>query len=305
MKIVTYTKISRFFAFPFVVNLFLCFASLNAQEILLQNTKDYKSYYYEVYQADRLFNQGNYSEALLRYKAASQMVNFVETPILKKFLEAAKKANDQSLEKEYESLIEIQKNTPAEYAHLGPTLDELIAEDQKVRKKKQKLVNYYWKNKDNKSVMNSSKFQKAKKAEEEWRRTDSLNIQILLSMFEEHGFLDESKIGYDRYYNIVFPLLFHFDKDTNNLVLQPILDEALEKGQINPYSYAIILDRHLNSCQLPQKYYAWPILSSDPQLSEEEIDQINKLREDLGLFRDEIVITETKGHWIVSYKPKE
>ena len=193
MKIFTYTKIRILFAFPFVVAFFSCLASLNAQ--------DYKTYYYELYQANRLYNQGNYSEALLRYEAASQMVNFVETPHLKKFLKAAKKTKNQSLQKKYESLIERQKKTPAEYAHLGPQLDRLIAEDQRVRTKKQKLIKYYWKNIDNKSVMNSSKFLKAKKAEEDWCRTDSLNIQILLSMFEEHGFLNESKIGYERYYN--------------------------------------------------------------------------------------------------------
>ena len=106
-------------------------------------------------------------------------------------------------------------------------------------------------------------------------------------------------------YNIVFPLLLHFDKDTNNLVLQPILDKALTKGQINPYTYALILDRHLNSCQLPQKYYAWPVLRSDPKLSEEDIKQINKLRKSIGMYEDEIVIKETRGHWMVSYKPKE
>jgi len=152
--------------------------------------------------------------------------------------------------------------------------------------------------------MNSSKFLKAKKAKEEWSRTDSLNIQILLSMFEEYGFLDESKIGSERY-KTVFLLLLHFDKDTSNTVLQPILDKALANGQITPSHYALILDRHLYACKLPQKYYAWPMLRSDPKLSIEEIKQINNLREDIGIYSNEIIISETRGYWQVSYKSRE
>ncbi len=303
MKIFFSTKIRMFFALPFIVAFFSGLVSLNAQNIVSQNSQDYKIFYYEVYQADRLANQGNYSEALLRYEAASQKVNFVQTSYLKKFLKAAKKAENKPLQKKYESLIERQKKTPAEYAHLGPKLDSLYAADQGVRKKQQRLINYYWKNIDNKSVRNSSKFLKGKKAQEEWSRTDSLNQQILLSMFEAHGFLDESKIGYERYRSI-FILLLHFDTDTNNSLLQPIFDKALAKGQINPYTYALILDRHLNSNNLPQNYYAWPDLRSDPKLSEEEIKQINNLREDIGMYHDEIIIEETRGDWRVTYKSK-
>ena len=133
------------------------------------------------------------------------MVTFVQTPYLVKFLKTAKKAKNKPLQKKYESLIERQKKTPAEYAHLGPKLDRILAEDQRVRTENQRLIKYYWKNVDNKSVVNSSKFLKAKKAEEEWSRTDSLNIQTLFSMFEEYGFLDESKIGTVSYTHLTLP----------------------------------------------------------------------------------------------------
>ncbi len=303
MKIFACNKFLVFFALPFTVIFFSCLVSLNAQ-VVLSNTQDYKNFYFEVKQGHLLYEQGNYSEALLRYEAASQMVVFVQTSFLKKFLDTAIKAENEPLQKKYASLIERQKKTPAEYAHLGPKLDSLLAEDQRVRTKKQRLIQYYWKNLNNKSVMSSSKFLKAKKAEEEWSRTDSLNIQILLSLFEEHGFLDESKIGYERF-STVFLLLLHFDKDTSNTVLLPIFDKALAKGQITPDSYALILDRHLDSCKLPQKYYAWPMLRSDPKLSEEEIKQINNLREDIGIYSSEIIISESRGHWRVSYKSRE
>ena len=292
MRIFTYTKSDIFFALSFIVALFSCCTSLNAQ--------DYKRFYSEVNEGKSLYAQGSYSEALLRYEAASQIVDFVQTPFLQKFLKAARKAKNKTLEQKYKRLIETQKKTPAEYAHLGPKLDSLLAEDQRVRKKKQRLIKYYWKNVDNSSVWHSPKFMKAKKAQEEWSRTDSLNIQILLSMFDEYGFLDERKIGEERH-AAVFVLLLHFDKDTSNTVLQPILDRALAKGQITPVSYALILDRHLNSCNLPQKYYSWPMLRSDPKLSEEDIKHISKLRADIGIYENEIMINESRGYWSVSY----
>ena len=147
MKIFTYTKFIIFFGLPFIVTFFSCFASVNAQ--------NYKSFYNEVNQGNRFYNQGNYSEALLRYESASKMVTFVQTPYLKKFLKTAKKAKNKPLQKKYESLIERQKKTPAEYAHLGPKLDRILAEDQRVRTENQRLIRYYWKNVDNKSVVNS------------------------------------------------------------------------------------------------------------------------------------------------------
>jgi len=135
MKIFTYTKFNIFFALPFIVTFFSCFVSLNAQ--------NYKNFYTEVNQGNSLYKQGNYSEALLRYEVASQMVNFVQTPYLEKFLKIAKKAENNPLQKKYESFIERQKKTPAEYAHLGPKLDSLLVEDQRVRTKKQRLNKYY------------------------------------------------------------------------------------------------------------------------------------------------------------------
>ena len=271
---------------------FLCVESLNAQ--------DYKRFYYEVYQADILSKQGNHSEALLKYEDASEWMNFVPTVLLKKFNKVAKKAENTTLEHKYRTLIDKQKDCPPEYAHVCEKLDSLVYEDQRVRTKKSRLVRYYWKNVDKESVMNSPKFLKAKEARMDWKRTDSLNILILLDMFEEYGYLDEGKVGRENNYKVEVMLL-HFDKDTSNVVLQPILDKALANGQITPQWYTITLDRHLYACKLPQKFYGWPMLRSDPKLSEEEINEINKLRESIGIYGSDIKIEETRGHWRVDY----
>ena len=271
---------------------FLYVESLGAQ--------DYKRFYYEVYQANIVSKQGNHSEALSMYEAAFEWMDFVPTVLLKKFRKVAKKAGNTTLEKKYKSLIDNQKDCPPEYAHVCAKLDSLVHEDQRVRTKKSRLIRYYWKNVDNESVMNSPKFLKAKKARMDWKRTDSLNILILLDMFEEYGYLHEGKVGYESN-NKVEIMLLHFDKDTSNVLLQPILDKALANGQITPQWYTITLDRHLYACELPQKYYGWPMLKSDPKLSEEEINEINKLRESIGIYGSDIKIMETRGHWRVDY----
>jgi len=269
------------------------FIVLSLQTISAQ---DHKNFYHEVYQADKLFQQGDLNGALLGYEAASEKARFVPTRILKKFLKVAKEANHIPLKKKFKSLIAVQKKCPSENTHLGVKLDSLMAEDTRVRTKKRKLIRYYWKNVDTESVKNSSKFIRAKNARMDWKRTDSLNILILLSMFEEYGFLDEKKVGYDKQ-RYVQHILLHFDKDTSNVVLQPILDKALANGQITPGRYALILDRHLYACRLPQKFYAWPMLRSNPELSKEDITEIIKLRESIGMYGTELTILEARGHW--------
>lgn len=270
--------------------LILCVTSLSGQ--------DYNSIYYEIYQGDLQYKQGNYPEALSRYEAASERMSFVPSPTLRKFLRVAKKGKDRPLQKKYESLIQKQKACPAEYAHVGAKIDSLFREDQRVRIKNAKLNRYYWKNIENKSVMNSPKFLKAKEAHKDCHITDSLNIQILLAMFEEHGFLDESKIGYDKYSKVEI-ILLHFDNDTSNVVLQPIFDKALANGQIRPYIYGHILGRHLHSCKLRPRLYAYGALHSDPKLSEEDIDEIIKLRESIGMYGTELIVSGKRGYWRV------
>lgn len=117
-------------------------------------------------------------------------------------------------------------------------------------------------------------------------------------MFEEHGYLGEDKVGKEKNSSVEVMLL-HFDRDTNNVVLQPILDKALADGQISPYFYGLVLDRHLDACKLPQKYYAWPALRSNPGLSEEEIAKVVKLREEIGMHGSRFKISETRGYWRV------
>lgn len=58
-------------------------ASLSAQ--------DYKKFYHQIYIGDKLSSEGNYSEALSQYEAASEEVDFVSTTHLQKFYKVAKK----------------------------------------------------------------------------------------------------------------------------------------------------------------------------------------------------------------------
>jgi len=118
-------------------------------------------------------------------------------------------------------------------------------------------------------------------------------------MIEEHGFLDESKVGFQNYLKVEIMML-HFDRDTTNVLLQPILDEALTNGQITPLKYAMILDRHLENSDEVQKFWTWFFIDSDPQFSKEEKKEIIKLRESIGLYGTELVVNEYKGTYTIN-----
>lgn len=276
-----------------VLFLIICQQTLIAQ--------DHKNFYFKIYEADKLYEKDDFYGALIKYEAASEMVDFIPSRMLDKFLKVANKAKNKVLKEKYQALIRKQNTCPIESIEIGSKIDSLFVEDQRVRTQNSKLIDYYWKNLDNKSVMNSSKFLNGKKAIEDWGETDSLNIVALLSMFEEFGFLDESKVGFDKYFKIE-TILLHFDNDKNNKVLQPILDEALINGQISPFTYAKILDRHSNNCCKTQQFWTWTDIRYNLSFFDEsEIAKVLKARKSIGLYGTELNVWKHKrGRWMVN-----
>jgi len=128
----------------------LSFGNLSAQ--------NHQEFFYEVYQGDKLYEQGNFSNALKHYEVASGMVDFVPTRVLTKFVKAAKKAKNKTLKVKYKSQLEKLSICPRENAHIESKLTQLLAEDQRVRKYNFKLIRYYWDNVENPTVANTKNF---------------------------------------------------------------------------------------------------------------------------------------------------
>jgi hypothetical protein len=114
----------------------------------------------------------------------------------------------------------------------------------------------------------------------EWLKIDSSNIQTLLKLIELKGFPSIDRVG-ERAYSNAQLLLLHFDEDTNNRILNPILTKFLETGEIFPSDYARIMDRH-HSRNGKQLYYEWkPCLYE--HLSNQEREIVSQARNDIGL----------------------
>jgi hypothetical protein len=160
-------------------------------------------------------------------------------------------------------------------------LDSLISKDQFVRNRKHSKANlYYLKSSNDKRLVNSNRFKKSLVLRNEWLKIDSSNIHTLLQLIELKGFPSVDRVG-ERAYSNAQLLLLHFDEDTNNHILKPILIKYLKSGDIFPSDYARIIDRH-HSRNGKQLYYEWRPCSYE-HLSNQEKEKVTQARKELGL----------------------
>jgi len=111
--------------------------------------------------------------------------------------------------------------------------------------------------------------------------------------------IGEELVGVDEYSNVVV-MLTHFDKDTNNFILEPIMNKALDEGEICPFHFAAILDRHLSGKYEVQKYWVWPHTSRTKfSFTEAEIPQILQLRESIGIYGSELKQEYKRDYWVL------
>ena len=121
----------------------------------------------------------------------------------------------------------------------------------------------------------------------------------MLNIIEQHGYLGEEDLGWNNHYKVK-AILLHFDRDTNSLILEPILKNALTNNKITPFTYTHIVDRHLYNTSKTQRYWTWFLIDADPKLSQKEIERILKLREEIGLWGTEYSTSNYKGTWMLN-----
>jgi len=272
-------KINMRIIFILIVLITFCLKS-NAQE--LESTVNF---YHSIYQADLQAKQGNFEEAILIFEESFEKVDYVQTFLLRKVLNFAKQNNDKNRANIYRELIKKQEKCPEGNRGLLAKIDSVFKLDQKyIASKYQRASVYYANCKNNNDFeVSSDKCLKSKKLVEESTEVLSSNIEFLLNLMEEHGYISEKMIGSKNHYNFHVQLL-HFDRDTNNLVLGPILFEALKNNQISPLTYAVTIDRHLYSTTGTQKYWTSAFQTHNPNLTEKEVQEVLQLREDIGIF---------------------
>jgi len=263
------------------------------------NAQNINSFYYEISIADNLAKSGEVDKAIITYENAFKMVDYVRIRYLNKVLKLAKENNDVERVLNYSERIKNQQkgNNP----QLIAVIDSLIQEDQKVRtNRSSKRWRYMAKCDANPNCSKSSKkYIKSKLAADNWKRTDSLNIYTLLNLFEQHGFIGEELVGPEKAGSVLI-LLLHFDTDTDNSVLEPVLKRALNEGKIEPIWYTMILDRHLGGDLAKQIYWTWPDSSKERYpFTEDDIPEILKMRESVGIFNSVLKLERRGRYWII------
>lgn len=263
---------------------------------------DYINYHLKSYQARKLAYEKKLDSALVLYKQAFELVDYIHINNLKAANKIAKKLKDKSFDKFTSDKIKSFNNEDNINKNYQKIIDSIAIEDQRVRNNKyyQAKQVYYKYIKDSLSNKTTDEFVQAQKLMFEWFHVDSMNVQLLLLLITDYGFPGEKLVGEDAY-GKAFIVLLHFDTDQDNSILQPIIDKALVNGGITPENYAWIVDRRLTLCQgKSPKYFQMPF--GLDKLSEEAISNINEERRKIGLRKLYEGIEITKDDMSLSVK---
>ena len=260
--------------------LILTITSVQSQDII--------NYYEALYQGDLLELKGEVDSAIIVYEKAFNQVNYVHSPMLHKVLRMSKKVNDKKRIKQYKTLIKQRKKCPEQNKFILEKVDSLLKIDQEqIRIKKYILAaNYMLRCQEDRNCDSASdEYKTQSKLFYEWETSFEHNASQLLLLFDKYGYLGEEKIGCDNSYKVIV-MLFHYEADTNNVILEPYLKKAMYDNQILPTFYSEISDRHLQATTGTQKYWTWNVYEkkTQPNFTEEQKQAILKLREEIGIF---------------------
>ncbi len=170
-------------------------------------------------------------------------------------------------------------------SYYSAQIDSLAIVDQEIRSDKySRLFKEYFKYK-NDSTLNKEDliYKKSKIFMDRWTAVDSSNIYYLLNLIKNFGFPSESKVGFESHDNACV-LFLHFDSDTLNKTLQPILDSALKQKEISPGFYSWIIDRHRTNFGAKPIYYEnFNGCENYKSLAEEKKRTVSENRKKIGL----------------------
>lgn len=125
-------------------------------------------------------------------------------------------------------------------------------------------------------------FRKAAALRSDMHRTDSLVISAMLQLIRSRGFPSGRRVG-DESAIAAFVILLHYDKDTDNSILKPLLDAALYTGGLSPENYAWIADRRASWVRREEPYYYQLPARPGQPFPAEKLYEINRRRGSIGL----------------------
>lgn len=243
---------------------------------------NYSSFFLKCSSAHKFYSLKEYVKASEEYLSAFRNVSYIH----QKYFKRAEKCAQKSNHKELTSYLLSNKDKTFDEKKINKDyqsqINTLFKNDQAVRSNQYVNARDYIINckKSNDCDTSASKYVKALNSMHKWNLTDSTVINDLLILIQKYGFPGERLVGVYAYHraSIIF---LHYDTDQDNKVLQPILDEALSKGDIFPADYAHIVDRRLSMYGKKPKYFEVPF--GYDNLSQQEKDDVDKERQLIGL----------------------
>lgn len=263
-----------------------------------QDLEKAKSYYREIANAKTVAKAGFKDSAIVLYEQAFQKIDYVSFYYIKEVLDLSKSAKDKDRVRKYKALWSEKRESIDK--DFKSKVDSLNKWEDKIRTGKiRKGVKFY------NTCMNDSLCDRQSKKFLEAKRLYDLAINIgrsnekavLKLIADKDGYKGELLLGKHHY--SFFKDLLHFDDDTNNVILKPILDEAFSKGYVSPVLYSSLLDRHEYNTMGTQKYWAWPYVDKDPGLTKEEIEKANFERSQIGINSKIKEIRHSGQDWII------
>lgn len=264
--------------------------------IRLKGQQEYGEFY-QLCRTARIYKVNDKPDsALALYTLAFSRVNFVPEFHLRNAIEASHKHKEKNVSRALKQRLNIQQKTiNKEYKK---QIDSLFREDQRVRSTKYMKAQKEYHSCLKSGTCDDSRMNKLKGMMRKWNKTDSLNMGALLGLIREKGFPGEKAVG-SISAEKAYIILLHFDSDTSNVVLKPILDQALAEGNISPMNYATIEDRRRVTAGKAPYYYAIPF--GIEKLPAEEVDKVNQRRQQifLGKVSESQIIKKTKKYYRV------
>jgi hypothetical protein len=266
----------------------LIYLTLSILMICCQNEQQlgYPEYYRNFNQIDEYLESGQINIAISKFDSISTKIPHIPSSHLFKMARICAEHNlcelsAKYLKKSLQNGREYGKGTGA-----YKTIEDCIPELSEVLEQESEIHKQYFD--FNYKALIDSMFQADQKARggsdyEAMGLIDSLNMITLLSQIEKKGYPGEKLIGHTSAIN-AFIIILHMDRDRNNEIFKPILDEAYNNGQLWPTGYAWIVDRRRawGDDQLEPYYYHMPSKEYE-KFDLQRINEINRRRDSIGL----------------------
>ena len=260
-----------------------------------KTTNMYNEYYRQYNKVRSLEEEGKIKESLALFEKISNSVNYVHSTHYYDMARVASRVSNCKLAEhyftkalengyEYGKILEIKKRMKEDSFKENYGFDNCRKNIRRITENHQLIQGQYLNGQYKKIIeelIQQDKNYRGAENLENLAKIDSMNINKLLELIKTNGYPSDKQVGHKTSYN-AYVLMLHFDRDHNNKILKPILDEAYKNGYLGPTGLAWIVDRRRETKKVDPYYY---FLSSESykDLPLEKRKIVDYRRDSIGL----------------------